>query len=265
MNIEYSIRKYLEFGEKKFTVPTVGLDTTILQWNTKYLNKYDIRIFVKDIPGQLDRFRSISSVHYRGAHAAAFLCSMDDLQSVYNLESWMNDLKNSAPDDIECMLLINKFDILKSEELKKDKNNDNNNNNNNNNNNINDDNKDNSIIKQYNKKHSLANSMNFDHSNMSRLDKARKVLETGMIFSEKYSIPQECTSGLTGLGIINSFNELIKRTLNNNTIWNRLKMEYYNENTQHINIENNNNKNNKINYNNQRRRNNNNNGSNCTC
>lgn len=107
-----SICKYFEFNKQKPTVPTIGAEFSFIKALTKYENKNDISIRLQDICGQFDRTGRLSQSCYRNIHGVIMVISIDDQQSVIDLSNnWHKDIINYAPDDIYCIVLLNKFDL----------------------------------------------------------------------------------------------------------------------------------------------------------
>ncbi|ETO28580.1 GTP-binding protein YPTC4, partial [Reticulomyxa filosa] len=67
-------------------------------------------------PAGMERYAPIAKTFFRRAHGAAVVFAADDPNSWKAVEFWLKELDDNAPDDIECILICNKTDILKEEE-----------------------------------------------------------------------------------------------------------------------------------------------------
>ena len=82
-----------------------GVDFKI---RTIEINGERVKLQIWDTAGQ-DRFRTISSTYYRGAHGAIVVYDVTSSQSFYNVEHWINDM-NAYNQNVYKILVGNKDD-----------------------------------------------------------------------------------------------------------------------------------------------------------
>eukprot|EP01084_Bolivina_argentea_P123569 218976_1 len=103
-----SLRKRLELDDFVETQATQGVELTCLLSN---FQGEDLQITIWDPAGQ-ERYAPITKTFFRRAHAAAIIFGADDVSTWKHVEYWMHEIETNAPDDIECMLICNKIDLL---------------------------------------------------------------------------------------------------------------------------------------------------------
>ena len=86
-------------------ISTIGVDFKIV--NVK-IGETTVKLQIWDTAGQ-DRFRTISSTYYRGAHGAIVVYDVTSSQSFYNVEHWINDM-NAYNQNVYKILVGNKDD-----------------------------------------------------------------------------------------------------------------------------------------------------------
>ena len=86
-------------------ISTIGVDFKIV--NIK-VGDTCVKLQIWDTAGQ-DRFRTISSTYYRGAHGAIVVYDVTSSQSFYNVEHWTNDM-NAYNQNVYKILVGNKND-----------------------------------------------------------------------------------------------------------------------------------------------------------
>ena len=86
-------------------ISTIGVDFKIV--NVK-IGDTCVKLQIWDTAGQ-DRFRTISSTYYRGAHGAIVVYDVTSSQSFYNVEHWINDM-NAYNQNVYKILVGNKDD-----------------------------------------------------------------------------------------------------------------------------------------------------------
>lgn len=69
-----------------------------------------------DTSGQ-ERFKSITSLYYKGAHGIILVYNTTDKQSFASIPNWMHDIHNSASKEVNCLLIGNKCDLEDQREV----------------------------------------------------------------------------------------------------------------------------------------------------
>jgi small GTP-binding protein len=69
-----------------------------------------VKLQLWDAAGQ-DRFRTITSVYYRGCEGAMVVFNVNDVESFLDLESWMREIKQWADPEVSLLLVGNKTDL----------------------------------------------------------------------------------------------------------------------------------------------------------
>ena len=70
-----------------------------------------VRILCWDTAGQ-ERYTTITSNYYRGADAALFVYDCTRPETVSNLPKWFNAVREHCGDDVPCLVVANKLDIV---------------------------------------------------------------------------------------------------------------------------------------------------------
>ena len=86
-------------------ISTIGVDFKIVKVK---VGTTCVKLQIWDTAGQ-DRFRTISSTYYRGAHGAIIVYDVTSSQSFYNVEHWINDM-NAYNQNVYKVLVGNKND-----------------------------------------------------------------------------------------------------------------------------------------------------------
>ena len=91
------------------------LSTTIgVDFKVKYIKENDktVKLMVWDTAGQ-EKFKTLTSSYYRGAHGVVFVYDVTDAHSFSRLDSWMEEVETfkSYPDIVK-MLVGNKLDLI---------------------------------------------------------------------------------------------------------------------------------------------------------
>ena len=94
---------------------TIGFE--FCTFNTK-INDKIIRCQVWDTCGQ-EIYRSLISSFYKSSVLSILVYSINDKNSFFNLNSWINDLKNKACSNIKIFLIGNKIDLNENREVDK--------------------------------------------------------------------------------------------------------------------------------------------------
>ena len=67
-----------------------------------------------------ERFRSVTRQFFHDSHGALIVYSIDDRNSFEKVNTWINDLKNNAPEDCVIMIVGNKSDENKGRKVESD-------------------------------------------------------------------------------------------------------------------------------------------------
>lgn len=102
-----------QFCEGKFEqsrVLTIGVDfqTKILQ-----LQRGTVKLSIWDVAGQ-PRFQVVRETFYRGCLAAALIYDLTDKKTLFNLESWLEEIRRFAP-NTKFLIAGNKLDLAATE------------------------------------------------------------------------------------------------------------------------------------------------------
>uniref|UniRef100_A0A6B2LLT1 Uncharacterized protein n=1 Tax=Arcella intermedia TaxID=1963864 RepID=A0A6B2LLT1_9EUKA len=99
------------FTENAFSenfIATLGVDFKI---RTLSIENKRVRLQVWDTAGQ-ERFRTITQAFYRGAHGVVLVYDITDRETFANIDRWLEDTNNYAPDDALKMIVGNKCDLF---------------------------------------------------------------------------------------------------------------------------------------------------------
>jgi len=104
----------LRFSDDTFTesfISTIGVDFKIkrVTMNDKNGNPKNLKLQIWDTAGQ-DRFRTITTSYYRGAHGIILTYDVTDPNSFLKIRSWLEEIKEHAPSHTVVMLIGNKAD-----------------------------------------------------------------------------------------------------------------------------------------------------------
>jgi len=104
----------LRFADDTFTesfISTIGVDFKIkrITMNDKNGNPKTLKLQIWDTAGQ-DRFRTITTSYYRGAHGILLTYDVTDPNSFLKIRSWLEEIKEHAPEHTVVMLIGNKAD-----------------------------------------------------------------------------------------------------------------------------------------------------------
>merc|ERR1712139_698982 len=100
----------LRFADDKWTdsyISTIGVDFKI---RTIELDKKTIKLQIGDTAGQ-ERFRTISSTYYRGAHGIIVVYDITNLDSFNNVKRWLTEIDKYARENVNKLLVGNKMDL----------------------------------------------------------------------------------------------------------------------------------------------------------
>jgi Ras-related protein Rab-1A len=100
----------LRFADDTFKenqVSTIGVDWKI---RTVDVNGKLIKLQLWDSAGQ-ERFRTIASSYYRGAHGVAVVFDLTDAKTFAAVESWLEEIGEHANESVRRILIGNKNDL----------------------------------------------------------------------------------------------------------------------------------------------------------
>eukprot|EP00826_Nyctotherus_ovalis_P007106 TRINITY_DN11752_c0_g1_i2.p1 TRINITY_DN11752_c0_g1~~TRINITY_DN11752_c0_g1_i2.p1 ORF type:complete len:215 (-),score=33.48 TRINITY_DN11752_c0_g1_i2:47-691(-) len=102
------INRYIDDKFTIYTQSTVGVDYK----NTSFkMGEYQIKLIIWDTAGQ-EKYRTLTSSYYRGAHAMCMVFSISDRNSFENLNKWVREYDENCGDDEALMMLVgNKVDL----------------------------------------------------------------------------------------------------------------------------------------------------------
>eukprot|EP01113_Clastostelium_recurvatum_P000455 TRINITY_DN101_c0_g1_i2.p1 TRINITY_DN101_c0_g1~~TRINITY_DN101_c0_g1_i2.p1 ORF type:complete len:985 (+),score=334.30 TRINITY_DN101_c0_g1_i2:83-3037(+) len=102
----------LRFADDSFFsesyISTIGVDFKV---RTVELNGYTVKLQIWDTTGQ-ERFRTITSSYYRGAHAILLVYDITDTVSFNNIKQWLQEIDRYACENVNKRLLGNKCDMV---------------------------------------------------------------------------------------------------------------------------------------------------------
>lgn len=86
---------------------TIGVDFKI---RVLEVDGKRVKLQIWDTAGQ-DRFRSIVSNYYRGAHGVLLVYDVSTAESFDHIPDWLDEVRGHAPDDVAVALVGNKCDV----------------------------------------------------------------------------------------------------------------------------------------------------------
>jgi Ras-related protein Rab-1A len=89
-------------------ISTIGVDFKI---RTIEIEDKIVKLQIWDTGGQ-ERFRSITSSFYRGAHGVILVYDVSDFFSFQNLSQWIKEIERYSCDNISKLLVGNKSDLV---------------------------------------------------------------------------------------------------------------------------------------------------------
>lgn len=100
----------LRFSDDTFKenqISTIGVDWKI---RTVEMNGKQMKLQLWDSAGQ-ERFRTIASSYYRGAHGVVVVFDLTDAKSFESVDSWLEEIGEHAP-TVRRILIGNKSDLV---------------------------------------------------------------------------------------------------------------------------------------------------------
>jgi Ras-related protein Rab-1A len=97
----------MRYADNSFTenfFNTIGVDFKIKTIN---LNDQVIKMQIWDTAGQ-DRFRTLTSSYYRGAHGIIIVYDVTNKDSFDNVRQWMQEIEKFASENVNKLLVGNK-------------------------------------------------------------------------------------------------------------------------------------------------------------
>jgi small GTP-binding protein len=97
-------------------IATIGVDYLIKRINKNYNNNsYELKLQLWDTAG-LERFRSITSLYYKGASHILIVFDLSNIESFNNsIKNWLDYIKNNINNnDTKIIFVGNKLDIINS-------------------------------------------------------------------------------------------------------------------------------------------------------
>lgn len=106
----------MRYADNSFTenfFNTIGVDFKI---KTITLNDQIIKMQIWDTAGQ-DRFRTLTSSYYRGAHGIIIVYDVTNKDSFDNVRQWMQEIEKFASENVNKLLVGNKSDLEEQREV----------------------------------------------------------------------------------------------------------------------------------------------------
>jgi Ras-related protein Rab-1A len=114
-----TITQYVDNIFSENHISTIGVDFKIK--TIEYLSKI-IKLQIWDTAGQ-ERFRTVTSSYYRGADGIIIIFDKTNIQSFYNIEKWISEIKNYSKENVKILIVGNKSDLeniqVSDEEIEK--------------------------------------------------------------------------------------------------------------------------------------------------
>jgi small GTP-binding protein len=98
-------------------ISTIGVD---FQIKTVEIDGVRVKLQIWDTAGQ-DRFRSITTSYYRGAHGIVMVYDVTDEESFLNISHWVCNMERYADNDVCAILMGNKCDLEEKRAVSKDR------------------------------------------------------------------------------------------------------------------------------------------------
>lgn len=107
------IDRYIRNSYSEHSTTTVGVElgSRIIELDGK-----TIKLQVWDLAGH-DRYRTIIRSYYRTAMGVLFVYDMDNIDTLANIESWVDDLKHYCDKEVVSCLVGNKTDLEREPDM----------------------------------------------------------------------------------------------------------------------------------------------------
>ena len=83
------------------------------------LKNQKIKIQIWDTAGH-ERFRTITTSYYRGAHAIVIVYDVSERNSFEHIDKWLSEIKKFAKENVLMFLVGNKIDLIEKRKVSKD-------------------------------------------------------------------------------------------------------------------------------------------------
>ncbi|ONM17715.1 Ras-related protein RABD1 [Zea mays] len=103
----------LRFADDSYVdsyISTIGVDFKI---RTVEVEGKTVKLQIWDTTGQ-ERFRTITSSYYRGAHGIINVYDITDMESFNNVKQWLDEIDRYANDSVRRLLVGNKCDLAEN-------------------------------------------------------------------------------------------------------------------------------------------------------
>mmetsp|Transcript_395 Transcript_395/g.423 ORF Transcript_395/g.423 Transcript_395/m.423 type:complete len:207 (-) Transcript_395:34-654(-) len=100
----------LRFADNSYSesfIATIGVDFKI---KTVEVENKVVKLQIWDTAGQ-EKFRTITSSYYRGAHGIIVVYDVTNRESFENVKNWMNEITRYASENVNRLLVGNKSDL----------------------------------------------------------------------------------------------------------------------------------------------------------
>ncbi|KAJ3452059.1 ras family protein [Anaeramoeba flamelloides] len=95
---------------------TVGVD---FRFSNIKVNNENVKLQIWDTAGQ-ERFRTITGSYYRNAHGILVVYDVTDEETFDQVEDWVKEIYQNAPEDCVILLFGNKTDLVDLREVSKE-------------------------------------------------------------------------------------------------------------------------------------------------
>lgn len=105
----------LRFADNTYTesfIATIGVDFVSFSQKIKTVDVENkvVKLQIWDTAGQ-EKFRTITSSYYRGAHGVIVVYDVTNRDSFQNVKNWMGEITRYASENVNRLLIGNKCDI----------------------------------------------------------------------------------------------------------------------------------------------------------
>jgi len=107
------LRRFWDDTYQESKISTIGVD---FQVKTVDINGKRIKLQIWDSAGQ-ERFRTIASAYYRGAHGIGVVFDVTDEKSFRNVKYWLDEIDEHGCDSVQRLLVGNKTDLVDEREV----------------------------------------------------------------------------------------------------------------------------------------------------